>query len=437
MNQKLTFDLLRLAGLLGFCKDSRNRHVGREIDSVFDTLAMDVSSLLKSYKEVEDQNLKLKQELRFCRCRGPRAVPNGQNDKKRKRTRKSTSTSSGGSTSYGSSGSNTSNSGGAVGYGGGNTGNGASTHNNGSRASGGRSSTGSTSGSSRQVSVPRDNMAMVKAEVRRSGYELLNDQLGRGGFGLVYNGRPLNNSGQEVAIKLTLCDDIYSWTNLPGQNDQIPVEAAALIALESVTSVVDLLGFGEVSLGSDDVFFFVMEKPMGCISFDTYLRQHKPILPVVAFSFLKQLVSMVLAIHQCGWLHGDLKPSNLLMCAQDQLKAIDCGLAKKLVNGQCIVTSAGGTKVWNMAPERRNAGSCDLVKSTVWSVGVMYYYMIFGRLPFSSLKKAQKKPLKWHCNIPIGAKTILQRLLDPDPNRRVVIEDLEQLIQTHAALSNI
>ncbi|XP_071819801.1 serine/threonine-protein kinase pim-2-like [Apostichopus japonicus] len=402
-------------------------------------MAMDDSSLLKSYKEVEDQNLKLEQDLRFCRCRGPMAGPNGQNDKKRKRTRKSTSTSSGGSTSYGSSGrpSNTSNSGGAVGYGGGNTGNGASTHNNGSRASGGRSSTGSTSSSSRQVSVPRDNMAMVKAEVRRSGYELLNDQLGRGGFGLAYNGRPLNNSGQEVAIKLTLCDDIYSCTNLPGQNDQIPVEAAALNALESVTSVVDLLGFGEVSLGWDDVFFFVMEKPMGCLSFDTYLRQHKPMLPFVAFSFLKQLVSMVLAIHQCGWLHGDLKPSNLLMCAQDQLKAIDCGLAKKVVNGKCIVTSAGGTKVWNMAPERRNAGSCDLVKSTVWSVGVMCYYMIFGRLPFSSLKKAQKKPLKLHCNIPIGAKTILQRLLDPDPNRRVVIEDLEQLIQTHAPLSNI
>ncbi|PIK55572.1 hypothetical protein BSL78_07528 [Apostichopus japonicus] len=96
MNQKLTFDLLRLAGLLGFCKDSRNRHFGREIDSVFDTLALDVSSLLKSYKEIEDQNLKLKEELR--RCRGPMAGPNGQNDQKRKRTRSSTSSSSGGST---------------------------------------------------------------------------------------------------------------------------------------------------------------------------------------------------------------------------------------------------------------------------------------------------------------------------------------------------
>ncbi|PIK39043.1 protein kinase domain-containing protein [Apostichopus japonicus] len=141
-------------------------------------------------------------------------------------------------------------------------------------------------------------------------------------------------------------------------------------------------------------------------------------------------VSMVMAIHRCGWVHGDLKPSNLLICDQDQLKAIDYGLANEVVNDQCIVPAAGGTLLWNIPPERIN-GACDLVKSTVWSVGVIYYCMVFGKLPFASLRKAKDRPLRWHHNISSGAKFMLQRLLDPEPNRRVAIEDLEQLIQTN------
>ncbi|PIK39042.1 Serine/threonine-protein kinase pim-1 [Apostichopus japonicus] len=452
MNQKITLDLLRLAGLLGFCRDSKNRHAGREIDSVFDTLASDVSSLLKSYQEIEDQNLKLRQDLRSCRCRGARSAHNGPNDKKRKRRHQSTSSSgrnyqqrhshravvnaNGGNSSNGSNGGAAGNISGAYGYGSVARTNGS---NNFSHTNGNSNSSGSKSSSSHQIVVPHDVMVKAQAEMRKAGYELL-DQLGHGGFGLVYRGRPLNNTpytpSQEVAIKFTKCSDIHLWTTLPNSPDQIPLEAAALVALESVTSVVDLLGYGQISLGNDDVFTLVMEKPAGCLSFDSYLRRQAPLTESMVFFFLEQLVSIVMAIHRCGWVHGDLKPSNLLICDQDQLKAIDYGLAREVVNDQCIVPAAGGTLLWNIPPERIN-GAYDLVKSTVWSVGVIYYCMVFGKLPFPSLRKAKNSPLRWHHNISSGAKFMLQRLLDPEPNRRVAIQDLEQLIQTNAPPSGV
>ncbi|PIK62104.1 myosin light chain kinase [Apostichopus japonicus] len=411
--QTLIYTCDEIKDYLASVRDSKNRHVGREIDSVFDTLASDVSSLLKSYQEIEDQNLKLKQDTRSCRCRGARSAHDGPNGKKRKRRHQSTSSFGRNhqqrhSNSNGGNGGAAGNISGAYGYGSVAQTNGSNNH---SHTIGNSNSSGSKSSSSHQIVVPHDVMVKAQAEMRKAGYELL-DQLGHGGFGLVYRGRPLNNTtctqSQEVAIKFTKCSDIHLWTTLPNSPDLIPSEAGAVVALESVTSVVDLLGY-------DD--------------------KHR-CLNLMAFFFLQQLVSMVMAIHRCGWVHGDLKPSNLLICDQDQLKAIDYGLAREVVNDECIVPAAGGTLLWNIPPERLN-GACDLVKSTVWSVGVIYYCMVFGKLPFASLRKAKDRPLRWHHSISSGAKFMLQRLLDPEPNRRVAIQDLEQLIQTNAPPSGV
>ncbi|PIK53906.1 PRK-1, isoform b [Apostichopus japonicus] len=156
-------------------------------------------------------------------------------------------------------------------------------------------------------------MVKAQAEMRQAGYELL-DQLGHGGFGLVYRGRPLNNTtctpSQEVAIKFTKCSDIHIWTTLPNSQVHIPLEAAALVALESVTNVADLLGYGKITLGNDEVFTLVMEKQAGCLSIASYLRRQAPLSEDMAFFYLEQLVSTVMAIHRFGWVHGDLKPSN-------------------------------------------------------------------------------------------------------------------------------
>ncbi|XP_071820983.1 serine/threonine-protein kinase unc-51-like [Apostichopus japonicus] len=217
-------------------------------------------------------------------------------------------------------------------------------------------------------------MATAQAEMRQAGYELL-DQLRHGGFDLVYSGKPLNNTTGDPNKGLPSNSPnaviLIHGPLFPKCHCTDTLEAAALLALESVTSVVDLLGYGKMSLGNDDVFCLVMEKPTGCISFASYLRRQTPLSDTLAFFFLEQLVSMVVAIHRSGWVHGDLKPSNLLICAQDQLKAIDCDLAMEVVNDKCIVPTAGGTLLWNILPERLN-GACDLVKSTVWSVGVIY-----------------------------------------------------------------
>ncbi|KAJ8034591.1 Sperm motility kinase Y [Holothuria leucospilota] len=106
------------------------------------------------------------------------------------------------------------------------------------------------------------------------------------------------------------------------------------------------------------------------------------------------MASMVLAIHQHGWVHTDLKPANLLICGQNQLKGIGFGLAVKLLHGECEVSNAGDTPLWNYPPEKLY-GRYDLVQATVWSVGVMFCYMLVGKLPFSSLILANEYPPRW------------------------------------------
>ncbi|KAJ8028798.1 CBL-interacting serine/threonine-protein kinase 7 [Holothuria leucospilota] len=441
MDQKVSFDLVRLTGLLGFNYEAKDGQTWGRIGAVVDTLACNVQALLKSYQEIQDQNLQLRQQLRSCRCKRsrPRDKSCSGKDQKSKRQLTGNTYSSSmdvaapESQTYSNANNNFSSySLSTCGVSGGNCRGSSGTGQGGSNCAANYNSSNTNSNASSSQPIPvRDTLvAEAKQVLLRNGFELL-DQIGHGSFGLVYSGRPLDGNMSstypEVAIKFSKSSDHTSWARSPVDGRRMPSEVEALRALKAVPSVVDVIGFGEVTLGRDECSIIIMEKPAFCLSFAKYLDRNKPLDESRALFFLRQMASMVLAIHQHGWVHTDLKPANLLICAQDQLKAIDFGLADKLVNGECVVSNGGGTPLWNYPPEKLY-GRYDLVKATVWSVGVMYYYMLFGKLPFNSLNSANERPPRLPRAISSKTWTIMQHLLNPDPGSRVEIQNIEKLI---------
>lgn len=145
-------------------------------------------------------------------------------------------------------------------------------------------------------------------------------------------------------------------------------------------------------------------------------------------SALKQLVQGVMALHAAGKLHRDLKPSNVLVTPSGRVVILDFGLVTELfpdVNQSATEHGFSGTVPY-MAPEQGSAeGRAPPVDW--YSVGVMLYEALTGRLPFPGtgidvlLRKQREdppRPSSFAANIPPDLELLAMQLLDRDPHKR-------------------
>ena len=125
-------------------------------------------------------------------------------------------------------------------------------------------------------------------------------------------------------------------------------------------------------------------------------------------------------------LHRDLKPQNILLTNNYDLKITDFGFARYVDKSKDIVIQTlCGTPMY-MAPEIMKYKKYD-IKSDLWSVGVIMYQMLFGKLPYNAknfldlIKSIDKKPIKIPDFITVSpsCKDLLLKLLQKDPNKRI------------------
>src|SRR5690606_11491995 len=117
-------------------------------------------------------------------------------------------------------------------------------------------------------------------------------------------------------------------------------------------------------------------------SLDDRLRRGALPLPR-ASRMLTQIASALTFAHEHGIIHRDLKPNNVLLDARDNAYLTDFGIAKMLA-GTTKLTATGnilGTPAY-MAPEQWRGEAVD-ARTDIYSLGVMLYEMVLGRLPFS------------------------------------------------------
>jgi len=144
----------------------------------------------------------------------------------------------------------------------------------------------------------------------------------------------------------------------------------------------------------------------------------------------KQICAALQHAHERGVIHRDLKPGNILMTPDGTAKLADFGIAKGLDTGQLTATNcAVGTAAY-MSPEQCRGEKNLTSKSDLYSLGVMLYELLTGRLPFPAdntldmfLAHTQgdfERPSRRVLDIPIWLDTLVCQCLEKEPERRPV-----------------
>ncbi|CAO2822647.1 unnamed protein product [Amaranthus hypochondriacus] len=145
--------------------------------------------------------------------------------------------------------------------------------------------------------------------------------------------------------------------------------------------------------------------------------------------YFQQLVDAISHCHRKGVYHRDLKPENLLLDARENLKVSDFGLSALPQEGVKLLYTTCGTPNY-VAPEVLNGQGYDGAAADIWSCGIILYVLLAGFLPFeeTTLATLYKKINSAAFSCPFwfspDAKSLIERLLDPNPKTRITIEQI-------------
>jgi serine/threonine protein kinase len=268
--------------------------------------------------------------------------------------------------------------------------------------------------------------------VRRFGdYELL-AEIARGGMGIVYRARQLSLD-RVVALKMILGGRLAQADDVT----RFRTEAAAAANL-SHPNIVAVYEIGAI----EGQHFFSMKLIEGQ-SLAHRLRDG-PLPGRTAARYVAQVARALHHAHRHGILHRDVKPSNIMIDADDQPHITDFGLAKRIGDsGQTRTGAVLGTPSY-MAPEQASGRIHDLGPGCdVYGLGAVLYEAVTGRPPFRSespmdtlVKVVDNEPVPptlLNPKVDRDLETICLKCLEKDPKRRypsaeALAQDLEHYV---------
>ncbi len=263
-------------------------------------------------------------------------------------------------------------------------------------------------------------------------YEIL-EKIGNGGMATVYKAK-CHVLNRLVAVKV-LRDEFTTDPEFI-KRFEIEAQSAASITHSNIVSVYDV--------GVDNnLYYIVMELVQGKTLKEIIVEENGPLPWKWSVNIAIQVASALETAHRNNIIHRDIKPHNIIITEDGIAKVTDFGIAKAVSNS--TITAFGSTigSVHYFSPEHARGGYTD-AKSDLYSLGVVMYEMLTGRVPFDAdtpvsvaLKHMQEEPIepiKINASMPKAVNDIIMKALKKDTNLRYsssteMLKDLKEALK--------
>lgn len=247
-------------------------------------------------------------------------------------------------------------------------------------------------------------------------YEII-EKIGNGGMATVYKATD-KVLKRNVAVKILR--DEFTTDDEFIKRFEVEAQSAARLTHPNIVSIYDV--------GVDgNLYYIVMELIQGKTLKEIIVKEKGPLPWKWSINVSIQIASALEMAHRNNIIHRDIKPHNIIITEDGVAKVTDFGIAKAVSNS--TITAFGTTigSVHYFSPEHARGGFTD-AKSDLYSLGVVMYEMVTGRVPFDAdtpvsvaLKHMQEEPvepIELNLNLPIAVNKIIMRALQKDTTLR-------------------
>ncbi len=251
------------------------------------------------------------------------------------------------------------------------------------------------------------------------GHFKIINRIGRGGMGHVY--RAVDVSLRRfVAVKVLKSGS--DWSNQSSADHEVELLLQEAVAQARVNhpNVVTIFYVGK----QEDEPFLAMELVRGQPLSERIKSDAIEFPKIVRYGV--QIANALMFAQKLDIIHGDIKPSNLLVQDDNTVKLSDFGMARR--ESKVADSIHGGTPNY-LAPELISGGETS-IQSDIYALGVTLYEMTFGALPIKLTGRKPKDwtedhyknvvayPTPWPEHLPENWKSVLARMLHKDPSQR-------------------